>query len=47
MFLNASSVPAPLAYTSYVLQGVMRDLLDDADLRLNFHERPLPFGFKL
>ena len=25
----------------------MRDVLDDPELRLNFSERPLPFGFKL
>ena len=47
MFLNASSISSPLAYTSYALQGVMRDMLDEPDLKLTFNERPLPFGFKL
>ena len=47
MFLNASSIPAPHAYTAYVLQGIMRDQLEEPELRLNFNERPLPFGFKL
>ena len=47
MFVNASSVPAPVSYSAYALQAVMRDLLEDPDIRLNFSERPLPFGFKL
>ena len=47
MLLNASSITAPVSYSAYVLQSVMRDLVDDPELRLNFSERPLPFGFKL
>ena len=47
MFLNASSIAAPVAYTAYALQAVMRDILDEPELKLNFNERPLPFGFKL
>ena len=47
IFLNASSISAPVSYTAYALQAIMRDILSEPDLRLNFSERPLPFGFKL
>ena len=47
IFLNASSISAPVSYTAYALQAIMRDILNQPDLKLNFSERPLPFGFKL
>ena len=47
MFVNASSPAAPMSYCSYALQSVMRDLVGNPNLKLNFHEKPLPFGFKL
>ena len=47
MFVNASSPAAPMSYTSYGLQAILRDLTGNKNLRLNFHEKPLPFGFKL
>ena len=36
-----------MSYASYALQGVLRDLTYNPTLRLNFYEKPLPFGFKL
>lgn len=47
LFVNASSPAAPMSYAAYALQAVMRDLTENPDLRLNFFEKPLPFGFKL
>ena len=36
-----------MSYCSYALQAIMRDMLGRPDFKLNFHEKPLPFGFKL
>ena len=36
-----------MSFASYAMQAVTRDLTGNRDLRLNFHEKPLPFGFKL
>ena len=36
-----------MSYASYALQSVIRDLTNNPELRLNFHEKPLPFSFKL
>ena len=47
MFVNASSPAASMSYASYALQAVMRDLTRNPNLRLNFHEKPLPFSFRL
>ena len=47
MLVNASSPAAPMSYCSYALQSVMRDMTGNHKLRLNFLEKPLPFGFKL
>ena len=47
MFVNASSPAASMSYASYALQGVLRDMTSNPTIRLNFHEKPLPFGFKL
>ena len=46
MFVNASCPAAPMSYAAYSLQSIMRDMTDNPDLRLNFFEKPLPFGFK-
>ena len=46
-FFNASSPAASMSYASYALQGVLRDMTSNPTIRLNFHEKPLPFGFKL
>ena len=46
-FVNASSPAASMSYSAYALQAIMRDFTDNPNLRLNFHEKPLPFGFKL
>ena len=44
---TTNRISAPVSYTAYALQAIMRDILNQPDLRLNFSERPLPFGFKL
>lgn len=36
-----------MSYTAIALQSVMRDLTKNPKLRLNVHEKPLPFGFRL
>jgi len=36
-----------MSFTAYSLQAVMRDLTRNPNLRLNFHEKPLPFSFRL
>ena len=46
-FINASSTSAPTSFAALALQGIVRDLTNSPNLRLNFHEKPLPFGFKL
>ena len=47
VYVNATSAAAPMSYTSLALQSVMRDLTKNPKLRLNFHEKPLPFSFRL
>ena len=47
VYINATSAAAPMSYTAIALQSVMRDLTKNPKLRLNVHEKPLPFGFRL
>ena len=47
VFTNASSAPATLSYSAYACQAVARCILKKPNFRLNFAEKPLPFGFKV
>ena len=44
IYVNASSKTAPISYASMALQSIMRDVLEDPEFRLNFHEHPLPLS---
>ena len=47
VFTNSSSAASTLAYSAHACQAVMRSVLEKPNFRLNFHEKPLPFGFKV